>query len=181
MNNVKGLKGMILCALFAALMAVCSWITIPYVVPFTMQTFAVFVALDLLGWRGTLITVLVYMALGAVGLPVFSGFSGGVSHLIGPTGGYIVGFLFSALVMWAMERLLGKKPWVLALSMVLGLIVCYAFGTVWFMQVYAKTTGAIGLWTALGWCVFPYIIPDLVKIVLAMVLCKRLAAAIRLR
>ena len=69
---------MILCALFAALMAVCSWITIPYVVPFTMQTFAVFVALDLLGWRGTLITVLVYMALGAVGLPVFSGFSGGV-------------------------------------------------------------------------------------------------------
>ena len=52
MNNVKGLKGMILCALFAALMAVCSWITIPYVVPFTMQTFAVFVALDLLGWRG---------------------------------------------------------------------------------------------------------------------------------
>ena len=87
MNNVKGLKGMILCALFAALMAVCSWITIPYVVPFTMQTFAVFVALDLLGWRGTLITVLVYMALGAVGLPVFSGFSGGVSHLIGPTGG----------------------------------------------------------------------------------------------
>ena len=63
----------------------------------------------------------------------------------------------------------------------LGLIVCYAFGTVWFMQVYAKTTGAIGLWTALGWCVFPYILPDLVKIVLAMVLCKRLAAAIRLR
>ena len=92
-----------------------------------------------------------------------------------------MGFLFSALVMWAMERLLGKKRWVLALSMVLGLIVCYAFGTAWFMQVYARTTGAIGLLTALGWCVFPYILPDIVKIVLALVICRRLAAAIKVR
>ena len=66
------------------------------------------------------------------------------------------------------------------LSMVLGLIVCYAFGTLWFMLVYARTTGPVGLWTALGWCVFPYIIPDLVKIALALVLEKRLRAAIRL-
>ena len=82
--------------------------------------------------------------------------------------------------MWLIERLLGTKTWVLALSMLLGLAVCYAFGTVWFLAVYAKNTGAIGLWTALGWCVFPYIVPDLVKIALALVLCKRLKKAIRL-
>lgn len=168
-------------ALFAVMIAVCSWISIPATVPFTLQTFGVFLAVGVLGGKRGTLAVLVYLLLGIVGLPVFAGFSGGIGCLLGTTGGYIVGFLFSALVMWAMERGLGKKPWVLALSMVLGLIVCYAFGTVWFMQVYAKTTGAIGLWTALGWCVFPYIIPDLVKIVLAMVLCKRLAAAIRLR
>ena len=168
-------------ALFAVMIAVCSWISIPATVPFTLQTFGVFLAVGVLGGKRGTLAVLVYLLLGMVGLPVFAGFSGGMGCLLGSTGGYIVGFLFSALVMWAMERLLGKKPWVLALSMVLGLIVCYAFGTVWFMQVYAKTTGAIGLWTALGWCVFPYILPDLVKIVLAMVLCKRLAAAIRLR
>ncbi len=168
-------------ALFAVMIAVCSWISIPATVPFTLQTFGVFLAVGVLGGKRGTLAVLVYLLLGMVGLPVFAGFSGGMGCLLGSTGGYIVGFLFSALVMWAMERLLGKKPWVLALSMVLGLIVCYAFGTVWFMQVYAKTTGAIGIWTALGWCVFPYIIPDLVKIVLAMVLCKRLAAAIRLR
>lgn len=168
-------------ALFAVMIAVCSWISIPATVPFTLQTFGVFLAVGVLGGKRGTLAVLVYLLLGIVGLPVFAGFSGGIGCLLGTTGGYIVGFLFSALVMWAMERFLGKKPWVLALSMVLGLIVCYAFGTVWFMQVYAKTTGAIGLWTALGWCVFPYIIPDLVKIVLAMVLCKRLAAAIRLR
>ena len=168
-------------ALFAVMIAVCSWISIPATVPFTLQTFGVFLAVGVLGGKRGTLAVLVYLLLGIVGLPVFAGFSGGIGCLLGTTGGYIVGFLFSALVMWAMERFLGKKPWVLALSMVLGLIVCYAFGTVWFMQVYAKTTGAIGLWTALGWCVFHYIIPDLVKIVLAMVLCKRLAAAIRLR
>lgn len=168
-------------ALFAVMIAVCSWISIPATVPFTLQTFGVFLAVGVLGGKRGTLAVLVYLLLGMVGLPVFAGFSGGMGCLLGSTGGYIVGFLFSALVMWAMERLLGKKPWVLALSMVLGLIVCYAFGTVWFMQVYTKTTGAIGLWTALGWCVFPYILPDLVKIVLAMVLCKRLAAAIRLR
>ena len=168
-------------ALFAVMIAVCSWISIPATVPFTLQTFGVFLAVGVLGGKRGTLAVLVYLLLGMVGLPVFAGFSGGMGCLLGSTGGYIVGFLFSALVMWAMERLLGKKPWVLALSMVLGLIVCYAFGTVWFMQVYAKTTGAIGLWTALGWCVFPYILPDLVKIVLAMVLCKRLPAAIRLR
>ena len=168
-------------ALFAVMIAVCSWISIPATVPFTLQTFGVFLAVGVLGGKRGTLAVLVYLLLGIVGLPVFAGFSGGIGCLLGTTGGYIVGFLFSALVMWAMERFLGKKPWVLALSMVLGLIVCYAFGTVWFMQVYAKTTGAIGLWTALGWCVFPYILPDLVKIVLAMVLCKRLAAAIHLR
>ena len=168
-------------ALFAVMIAVCSWISIPATVPFTLQTFGVFLAVGVLGGKRGTLAVLVYLLLGMVGLPVFAGFSGGMGCLLGSTGGYIVGFLFSALVMWAMERFLGKKPWVLALSMVLGLILCYAFGTVWFMQVYAKTTGAIGLWTALGWCVFPYILPDLVKIVLAMVLCKRLAAAIRLR
>ena len=69
----------------------------------------------------------------------------------------------------------------LALSMLLGLVVCYAFGTAWFLVVYTKNTGAIGLWTALGWCVFPYILPDCLKIALALAIRKRLAAAIRLR
>ena len=180
MNNVKGLKGMILCALFAALMAVCSWITIPYVVPFTMQTFAVFVALDLLGWRGTLITVLVYMALGAVGLPVFSGFSGGVSHLIGPTGGYIVGFAAMAAVYGLTVHFAGESRKAKILGMALGLIACYAFGTAWFMVVYAQSTGAIGLGTALSWCVIPFVIPDACKIAVALVLTRRIRAHVHL-
>lgn len=168
-------------ALFAVLMAVCSWISIPSVVPFTMQTFGVFLTVGVLGGKRGTLAVVVYLLLGAVGLPVFAGFAGGLGALLGSTGGYLVGFVFLALVMWAMERIPGKKTWVLALSMVLGLAVCYAFGTAWFMVVYARTTGPVGLWTALGWCVLPYILPDLVKMALALVIRKRLAAAIRVR
>ena len=66
-------------------------------------------------------------------------------------------------------------------GMIAGTAVCYAFGTAWFLVVYTKNTGAIGLWTALGKCVFPYILPDCLKIALALAIRKRLAAAIRLR
>ena len=155
-------------------MAVCSWISIPATVPFTLQTFGVFLSVGLLGGKRGSLAVLVYLLLGAVGLPVFSGFTGGIGHLLGPTGGYIIGFIFSALLMWLAERLFGKSVAVLAVSMIAGLIVCYAFGTSWFMSVYTKNTGEIGLMTALGWCVIPYIIPDVAKIVLAVLLTRRL-------
>ena len=167
-------------AIFAGVMAICSWISIPATVPFTLQTFGVFLAVGVLGGKRGTLSVLIYILLGAIGLPVFAGFSGGIGSILGTTGGYIIGFLFSALVMWGMEAAFGKKLWVRAFSMVLGLAVCYAFGTAWFMLVYARTSGAVGLGTVLGWCVIPFIIPDLVKIALALLLCKRLAKLIRL-
>lgn len=171
---------MVYIAVFAVLMAICSWISIPTTVPFTLQTFAVFLAVGVLGGRRGSMAVLIYILLGAVGIPVFAGFAGGISVILGSTGGYIIGFIFSALIMWGMEALLGKKTWVLAVSMALGLIVCYAVGTLWFMVVYARNSGAVGIGTVLGWCVIPFILPDIIKIVLALALSKRLAAAIKL-
>ena len=175
MTNKFKTIDMVYIAVFAVLIAICSWISIPTTVPFTLQTFAVFLAVGVLGGKRGSLSVLIYILLGAVGIPVFAGFSGGFGVLLGQTGGYIVGFL-----LWLMEALLGKKTWVLGLSMVLGLIVCYAIGTVWFMVVYARNSGAVGLATVLGWCVIPFIIPDLIKIVLALALSKRLGKALKL-
>ena len=180
MKSKLSVRDMAYIALFAVMMAVCSWISIPYVVPFTLQTFAVFLAVGVLGGRRGTMAVLVYLLMGAVGLPVFTGFSGGIGHLLGSTGGFIVGFVFTALVMWGMERIPGSRTVVLAVSMVLGLLVCYAFGTAWFLLVYARTTGPVGVWTAVGWCVAPYVVPDLMKLALALVLRRRLRRAIRL-
>lgn len=161
-------------AVFAVIMAICSWISIPAQVPFTLQTFAVFLAFGVLGGKRGTMAILVYILLGAVGIPVFAGFTGGIGVLMGNTGGYILGFLGSALVMWALEKLPGKRSVIQIISMLAGLLVCYAFGTLWFMAVYAGTTGKVGLITVLGWCVIPFIIPDLIKIGLAYMLAGRI-------
>lgn len=167
-------------ALLAVLMAVCSWISVPTTVPFTMQTFAVFMALGLLGGRRGTWAVLVYLLLGAVGFPVFSGYQGGVGRLLGATGGYLLGFLGTTLIYWGLTRLLGTRLWAKAVSMAAGLLVCYAFGTAWYLAVYTRTTGPLGLWTALGWCVIPFLLPDCIKLALALAVSKRLEPYIKL-
>ena len=160
-------------------MAVCAWITIPMTVPFTLQIFAVFAALATLGGRRGTYAVAVYLLLGAVGLPVGAGFQGGLGWLLGTTGGYIVGFLCIALIYWLMTAKLGDSLPVSIAASVLGLLVCYLFGTAWFMAVYARSTGPVGIMTALGWCVFPYVIPDLLKLVLAVTLSQRVKGFLR--
>ena len=160
-------------ALFAVLIAVCSWVSIFISsVPFTLQTFAVFAALGMLGGRRGTYAVLVYLLLGAVGLPVFAGFKGGLGALLGTTGGYILGFLGSALVYWLLTKLLGDSFPVMVFAMLVGLLVCYAFGTAWFMAVYTRTNGPLTWMAALSWCVFPYILPDVCKLALALLLSR---------
>ena len=160
--------------IFTALITICSWISIPAAIPFSLQTFAVFLAVSVLGGKRGTLAVVVYVLLGAIGIPVFAEFTGGIGIILRSTGGYIIGFIFSALVMWLIESLFGRKVWVQGIAMVLGLIVCYAVGTAWFMFVYMRDTGAVGLSTVLGWCVVPFIIPDAVKIVLALTLSNAL-------
>lgn len=165
--------------LFIALMAICSWINIPTAVPFTLQTFAVFAAVSMLGLSRGTIAVLVYIILGAVGVPVFAGFSGGYGIILGLTGGYIVGFVFTALITGGIMKVFGKKIPVMVIAMLLGLAACYAFGTAWFMYAYNRDNGAISVMAALSACVFPYILPDCCKIALAIVLDKRLSRFIK--
>lgn len=126
-------------ALFTVLIVISAWISIPTAVPFTMQTFGVFAAVAILGGKRGTLSILIYILLGAVGLPVFSGFRGGLGMLFGQTGGFIFGFLFSALVMWGIEMIFGRKLKLLLPSMLLGLFICYAIGTMWFVYVYGQS------------------------------------------
>lgn len=161
-------------SVFTAMISICSWISIPSSIPFTLQTMGVFTTVGLLGGKRGTLTVLTYILLGAIGIPVFAGLTGGVSVLLGTTGGYIMGFLLSALLMWGIETIMGRNQIVLAFSMIAGLIVCYVFGTAWFMLIYNQHSGVIGLSTVLGLCVIPFIIPDLIKIGVALFLINRL-------
>ena len=181
-KKTKGFQTMDLAyvAVCAALMAVCSWISIPAAVPFTLQTFAVFCSLGFLGGKRGTAAILVYLLLGAVGVPVFAGFSGGIGILFGTTGGYLLGFILMGLIYWLGERLGRDSQGIRIVSMILGLLLCYAFGTAWFMFVYARQSGAIALGTALAWCVIPFLLPDLVKLGLALLLSGRLRRALHL-
>ena len=161
-------------AICSALIAICSWISIPTTVPFTLQTFAVFCVLELLGGKRGMVSICIFILLGAIGIPVFTGFRGGIGVLLGTTGGYIVGFIFMGLIYWLSETLFGEKLVVRFAAMAVGLIVCYTFGTAWFLFVYARSSGAIGVGTALSWCVFPFVLPDLVKMALAITLSGRI-------
>lgn len=167
-------------AVAAVLIAICSWISIPAVVPFTLQTFAIFLSVLVLGGRRGTITVLLYLLLGLIGVPVFAGFSAGPHVLFGTTGGYLIGFILSALIIWLMESLflkkLSGKPAVIVqvISIALGMFAYYLVGTIWFMMVYMRSTGPIGLATVLGWCVIPFLLPDIAKSALALILANML-------
>lgn len=157
---------MVQSALLAALIAVCAWISLPIPpVAFTMQTFAVLLALGLLGGKWGSASILLYLLLGSVGLPVFSGFRGGAGMLLDVTGGFLWGFFLGGLAYWALEKL-GKLPAMLAC-----LLVTYGCGSLWF-SVYA---GNVGITAAVIACVVPYLIPDGIKLALAYSLSKRIA------
>ena len=166
-------KTLALIPLMTALLAVFAWISVPYVVPFTLQTMAVFLAAGLLGWKGGTLAVALYLLLGAVGLPVFAGFKGGAAALLGPTGGYLIGFLATAVLVGALGQRF-TRWWQSALAMAAGLLACYALGTAWFVAVYTQTKGPVGVGAALMWCVVPYLLPDAVKIALSVVLVQKL-------
>lgn len=167
-------------AMMTALIVVCSWIAIPVgQIPITLQTFAVFAAVCMLGMKKSLCSVLVYILLAAVGVPVLSGFRGGVGALLGTTGGYVVGFVFIAIVSGFILDKCGKKIYVMVMALILGQVIMYAFGTAWYMIAYMKNTGSVGLLSVLGLCVFPYIIPDLVKMALAITVAKAVQTRIR--
>lgn len=179
-NNIKTMD-MVYISIFSVLIVICAWVSIPMTVPFTMQTFGVFCALGVLGGMKGTISVAVYILLGVVGIPVFSNFKGGVGALFGATGGYILGFILMCLIYWVITKVLGDKTWVKVVSMTLGLIVCYAFGTAWFMYLYAKTHSPIGIMSTLGLCVFPFVIPDFIKMGLAIYLSNILKKHIKLK
>ncbi len=178
-TSLKTARDVAYIGLFTALLAVCSFMTVPTVVPFTLQTLAVFLALGILGGKRGTLAILCYILLGMTGLPVFSGFRGGFGVIFGTTGGYIVGFLFTGLLYWGIEKLFGKSFIVMVISMILGAVVYFGFGTAWFMVVYMNQTGPIGLTAVLDLCVIPFILPDLAKITVAAILSYKLKDKIK--
>lgn len=161
-------------SMFAALMAVCAWICIPGPVPFTLQVLAVFLAAALIGANKAVAAVVIYILLGAAGVPVFSGGRAGVGILLGASGGFIFGFLPLAYICGKLCEKYKRSPKTLILSMLAGLLSCYIVGTLWYAFVYLGSVSLATIGTAVLQCVVPFIVPDVLKILLAAFTADRL-------
>lgn len=158
-------KDLVLTGMFTAILCVMAQIAIPIQpIPFTLSIFALFLIGALLQPRYAFLAALIYLLLGAFGVPVFAGFKGGLTHLTGPTGGYLFVYPIMAFVT-ALSHQLGKKHRIISLSigMIISLFLCYLVGTLWFTYITGKT-----LYVALTLCVFPFVPFDIVKIILAV-------------
>ena len=159
-----------LISLMTALTVVSAWISIPFgAVPVTLQTFVVYISAALLGQKKSTLSVFVYLLLGCVGLPVFSGFRGGFGVLAGATGGYAAGFLLISLISGFIISKTGNKVHIMIIAFLAGTVACYAAGTLWYVFVFLEGNGTTGVLAA---CVLPFIVPDIIKITAAAFVAK---------
>jgi len=155
---------MVLMALFASVICIVGPLAVPVgPVPISLMNLVLFMSVYVLGWKKGTIAYLVYLCIGLIGLPVFSGFEGGIGKLMGPTGGYLVGFIFTTIVSGIIIEKWGCKKFVVGVGMGLGMLIAYGFGTAWF----CASTGN-GIVQALWLCVLPFVLGDIVKIIVAI-------------
>ena len=174
MKNRQGTYTVTLCAMFAALTAVFSWISVPIgPVPINLALLAVLLAGSILGPRAAPAAIGAYILLGAAGVPVFAGFAGGAGVLLGPTGGYVIGYLPAAFIAGLSKRGQPSAPR-RVFFLIGGVAACYLLGSIWF-AVLRKAA----LWDTLCLCVFPFLPGDAVKIALAAALAPRIDDVIR--
>ena len=169
-------KDMTLIGVMAALLCIAGPFTIAVgPVPLSLATFAVYLAGAVLGWKRGTAAVLIYLLIGMAGVPVFSGFTGGVQKLAGVTGGYLVGYVFCALItgLGSGAPHQEKPAWLLPACMAAGTAALYLFGTAWFM---VQTGNALG--AALGLCVVPFLPGDAAKIVAAVLISRPVRKAV---
>lgn len=168
---------MIIIALFATLMCVGAWLHFPSAVPASMQTFVVFCALGLMGSKKTFIMLVLYVLLGALGLPVFSGFTGGIGALTGSTAGFIWGFLLGVPFFYLFEKKLYNKKQILA-GYIVYILLHYIPGALWYCYFTTAELSRHGIISSSLVTVVPFVIPDAIKLMLSFVTVKRLKRAI---
>lgn len=165
-------KKITLCALFAALTAILSQISIPLPftpVPINLAMVSVFMAGALLGAKRGAISQVVYVIIGIIGVPVFASFTAGIGIVVGPTGGYIAGYIVAAIIVGIIVKKLGDNVHSYIVAMSVGIMGCYFIGTAWFMYLTKND-----LIESLIICVIPFLIGDILKIILSAFLAKKL-------
>lgn len=158
-------------ALSTACLVICALLSIPFVIPFSMQTFAIFTITALLGPKKAFFSLCCYLVIGLTGLPVFSGFRGGIGILFGATGGYLFGFMLTIPITGLLLKFFRHHKklnlFTYFLAMFFGLWACYTFGSLWYLVLYTDNLTFSSLYSVISLCVLPFLLPDIAKIMLS--------------
>ena len=160
MKKNSKISNLFFAALFSAVISVISqvYILTPFGIPLTLQTFAISLCGFILGTKWGTASVITYIGVGLLGLPVFSGFSGGIQHIISPTGGFIIGFIFLSLLCGILNN--SKNKFIGILLGIIGVSVCHLIGVIWFSFI-SKS----GFWTAFITSSMPFLIKDILSVI----------------
>lgn len=169
-----------LIAFFTTLLVISSWFTIPFVIPFTLQTLVIFILILVLDLKKSLLILLIYCLLGIIGIPVFSSFQSGLGVFLGPTGGFLIGFVPMIIVSNILLNIISNKKngnldnktnfFMSFLALFIGLLCCYTIATIWYGLVYDTTTSSLNIIIAI---ILPFILPDIIKIIIAIIIAKK--------
>lgn len=169
-----------LIAFFTTLLVISSWFTIPFVIPFTLQTLVIFILILVLDLKKSLLILLIYCLLGIIGIPVFSSFQSGLGVFLGPTGGFLIGFVPMIIVSNILLKIIcnkrngnldNKTNFIMSfLALFIGLLCCYTIATIWYGLVYDTTTSSLNIIIAI---ILPFILPDIIKIIIAIIIAKK--------
>ena len=170
-----------LIAFFTTLLVISSWFTIPFVIPFTLQTLVIFILILVLDLKKSLLILLIYCLLGIIGIPVFSSFQNGLGVFLGPTGGFLIGFVPMIIVSNILLKTIRKKKngnlgsnkknyFMSFFALFIGLLCCYTIATIWYGLVYDTTTSSLNIIIAI---ILPFVLPDIIKIIIAIIIAKK--------
>lgn len=161
------------------LISISSWIEIPLIIPFTLQNLMVFLLIGVFGFKISLFSIIVYLIIGIIGVPVFSGFQGGLAGLLNYTGGFLVSFIFIPIIFKIFGNILKNEKTNYIVSTAFSLLLMYIIGAIWFYIVYINNNDSVSFIYSLTFSVIPFIIPDILKAVIAYYLIKKMKIIIK--
>ena len=173
------INDIVLISLSTILITISAWIEIPFIVPFTLQILAIFIITGLFKFRVSFLSVVIYIIMGIIGIPVFSGFQGGIGVLMTYTGGFLLGFIFIPIVYNIINKVIINKNFSLVISFIISLIIIYLIGSIWFYIVYTNKNNNVNFIDCIVISVLPFIIPDVFKLFISIILINKLSNIIK--
>lgn len=167
----QSIKEITIIAIYISLLTIFSWISIPLVIPFTLQTLMIFIIGYTLNLKKGLLVLISYIVLGILGLPVFSSFKSGITTFLGPTGGFLIGFFPQIIFISLFIDIKKQKAFIVIYKSIISLLICYIISALWFMLVYDTT---ISFLKAVSIVILPFIIPDILKMYIAYIVSKKI-------